>query len=93
MERDELIIWVYVWICEQVEAWRQEAPQRRSRLRGAGFAPALSDEEALTLELCGEMLRLHSDKAIYFHFKMHYQNWFPNLKDRPAFVKPHGLSL
>jgi hypothetical protein len=62
-------------------------------LAGAGFAPALSDEEAFTLELCGEMLRLHSDKAIYFHFKMHYQNWFPNLKDRPAFVKPHGLSL
>lgn len=87
MERDELIIWVYVWVCEQVQAWRAEAPQSRARLRRGGFAPALSDEEALCIELCGEMLRLGSDKAIYFHFKTHYQAWFPHLKDRPALVR------
>jgi len=87
MERDELIIWVYLWVCEQVEAWRKQQPLSRRRLRQAGFAPALSDEEALCIELCGEMLRLHGDKAIFCHFKTHYQSWFPNLKDRPAFVR------
>jgi hypothetical protein len=87
MEREELIIWVYLWVCDQVEAWRQEQPAKRARLRRAGFAPALSDEEALCIELCGEMLRLQSDKAIYCHFKTHYQEWFPHLKDRPAFVR------
>lgn len=87
MERDELIIWVYLWVCEAMQSFHQQLEERNGRLRRAGFAPALSDEEALTIELCGEMLRLHRDKAIYCHFKTHYQSWFPALGDRPAFVR------
>lgn len=87
MERDELIIWVYLWVCEEMEKMFKNLNLSKRRLRGRGFAPALSDEEALTIELCGEMLRLNSDKAIYSHFKTHYQSWFPALRDRPAFVR------
>ncbi|BCM92063.1 hypothetical protein IAD21_03942 [Abditibacteriota bacterium] len=85
MEQDELIIWVSVWVCEQLEALRATWPHQRAR-RG-GFDPALSDEEALTIELCGEMFRLNSDKAIVAHFQRHYRDWFPHLRDRTAFAR------
>jgi hypothetical protein len=87
MERDELIIWVYLWVCEEMEQWQQSRLGGPQRLRRAGFDPALTDEEVLCIELCGEMLRLHHDKAIYQYFRLHYQDWFPNLRDRPAFVR------
>lgn len=87
MERDELIIWVYLWVCEQVQQWQNSRPQGPQRLRRGGFDPALSDEEVLCIELCGEMFRLHHDKAIYNYFKTHYQSWFPQLRDRVAFVR------
>lgn len=68
-----------------MEVLKASWPNQRAR-RG-GFAPALTDEEALTIELCGEMFRLHSDKAIVAHFQRHYGSWFPNLKDRSAFAR------
>ena len=85
MERDELIIWVYLWVCEGMKGIKASCPN--GRLRRSGFDPALSDEEALTIELCGEMLRLTSDKAIFNHFKAYYASWFPALKNRSAFVR------
>ena len=85
MEQDELIIWVYLWVCEQMAALKTSWPNQRAR-RG-GFDPALSDEEALTVELCGEMFRLEGDKAIVNFFHTHYHAWFPHLKDRPAFAR------
>jgi hypothetical protein len=85
MEQDELIIWVYLWVCEQMEALRVTWPHQRAR-RG-GFDPALSDEEALTIELCGEMFRLNSDKAIVAFFSTHYRGWFPHLRERTAFAR------
>ena len=45
--RDEFIIHVY---CLLVQYFEQVFP---TRLRQAGFDPALSDEEALTIELVG----------------------------------------
>ena len=85
MEQDELIIWVYLWVCEQIEALKTSWPQGRAR-RG-GFDPALSDEEALCIELCGEMFRLEGDKAIVSYFHKHYQSWFPQLRHRCAFAR------
>lgn len=87
MERDELIIWVYLWVCEEMQTWQKSRLHGPQRLRRGGFDPALTDEEAMCIELCGEMLRLHHDKAIYCYFKLHYQDWFPQLRDRPAFVR------
>lgn len=85
MEQDELIIWVYLWVCEHLQAIK--APWPGQRLRRGGFDPALTDEEALTIELCGEMMRLRSDKAILSHFQRHYQDWFPQLRERTRFVR------
>jgi hypothetical protein len=87
MERDELIIRVYVWVCEEMKKVHQQLEQQNLRLRRGGFAPALTDEEAMTIELCGEMLRLGTDKGIFAYFQRHYQSWFPHLKDRPAWVR------
>lgn len=79
--RDEFIIYVYSLL---VEYFQKVVP---TRLRQAGFAPELSDEEALTLELVGDYLGLDSDKQIYRYFRKHYQDWFPALPDRSTLVR------
>ena len=85
MEQDKLIIWVYLWVCEEMAQMQKTWPG--GRLRRGGYAPALSDEEALTIELCGEMFRQSTDKGIAGFFQTHYQSWFPHLKDRSAFAR------
>ena len=82
MERDTFIIMVFCLVVEQMQILRKTYPIRRG-----GFAPALTDEEVITMEICGEYLKQATDKDIYNYFKAHYQSWFPNLKDRPAFVR------
>ena len=49
MDRDDFIIQVYCLVCELYQNVRA-----LHRLRGGGFAPALTDEEAITIEICGE---------------------------------------
>jgi len=85
MEQEELIIWVYLWVCEETAALQEQWP--KGRIRRGGYAPALSDEEALTIELCGEMFRHPTDKSIVGFFQTHYRSWFPHLKDRSAFAR------
>ena len=87
MEQDELIIWVYLWVCEAMEAFHHRCRAQGLRLRQRGFAPALSDEEALTIELCGEMFRLQTDKGVHAYFTQHYKTWFPNLPCRTTFTR------
>jgi hypothetical protein len=79
--RDEFIIHVY---CLVVQYFQQRFP---TPLRHAGFAPALSDEEALTIELVGDFLGMETDKHIYRYFRKHYQTWFPHLPDRSTLVR------
>ncbi len=57
------------------------------RIRRGGFAPALTDEEVITLEICGAYFKLHSDKDLFAYFHSHYAHFFPHLKDRSAFVR------
>jgi len=52
-------------------------------LRQCGFAPALSDEEVLTMEICGDYVGFSQDEAIYAYFRSHYQHFFPDLKTEP----------
>ena len=49
MSLEDFIIVVYVWVDDQLKAWL--GPQR---LRQRGFAPPLSDSEAITLVVVGE---------------------------------------
>lgn len=61
----------------------------RLRLRQRGPKPALSDSEVLTIEVVGEYLSLHQDKAIFDYFRRHYSHFFPALKTlhRTTFVR------
>ena len=78
MTQDDFIIHVYCWIADAIGS---------IRLRRAGFAPQLSDAEALTLAVVGEFFGMHEDKAIWYYFKTHYAEWFPGLGSRTTFVR------
>jgi len=86
MERDDFIITVYCLVCEHYQAFQNRYCQQRT-LRGGGFAPALTDEEVITIELCGEHFKQHSDQDIFDYFYSHYRHFFPQLKERTAFVR------
>lgn len=47
------------------------------RKRG-GFQPALTDEEVITMVICGEFFKLHTDKDLYAYFFTHYGHFSPN---------------
>ena len=62
---------------------------RHKRLRQRGPKPSLSDSEVITIEVVGEYLRLHQDKAIFDYFRFHYSHFFPALRTlhRTTFVR------
>jgi len=82
MDRDTFIITVYCVVVENYQAVAQQYPIRRG-----GFAPALTDEEVITMEICGEYFKLHADKDLFAYFRDHYRHFFPNLSDRAAFAR------
>jgi hypothetical protein len=82
MDRDEFIITVYCLVCEHYQVIKTTYPLRRG-----GFAPALSDEEVITLELGGEYFKLATDKDLFAYFRTHYAHFLPQLTDRPLFVR------
>lgn len=82
MDRDDFIITVYCLVCA---GYRVIA--RRYRLRRGGFAPAFTDEEVITIEICGEYFKCGTDKDIYAYFRAHYSHFFPRLPDRTLFVR------
>ncbi len=73
---------MYCLVCEHYAAIADQYPIRRG-----GFAPDLTDEEVLTIEICGEYWKLHTDLDIFNHFRSYYQAWFPCLRDRTGFVR------
>jgi len=52
MDRDHFIITVYCLVCEHYQAVAAS-----ERIRRGSFAPALTDEEVITIEICGEYLK------------------------------------
>jgi hypothetical protein len=82
MDRDEFIITVYCLVCEHYQAIKNLHPVRRG-----GFAPALSDEEVITMELCGEYFKLPTDRDLFAYFRTHYAHFFPRLRERTLFVR------
>ncbi|MGB7209643.1 MAG: hypothetical protein WBD27_13350 [Pyrinomonadaceae bacterium] len=44
------------------------------RIRGRGFAPGLTDAEAVTIETVGELIGLDTDKSIFEYFRRHYSD-------------------
>ena len=82
MDRDQFIITVYCLVCAHYPALVTCYP-----LRHGGFAPALTDEEVITIEICGEYFKCGADKDIFAYFTAHYQSFFPHLQDRSLFVR------
>ena len=82
MDRDTFIITVYCLVAEQYAAIAAQFPIRRG-----GFAPALSDPEVMTMEICGEYFKLDKEKDLFAYFRDHYQHFFPALSDRASFVR------
>jgi hypothetical protein len=82
MDRDDFIITVYCLVCEHYQAIKTHYGVRRG-----GVAPTLTDEEVITIELCGEYFKLARDEDIFTYFRTHYQAWFPHLSDRTLFVR------
>lgn len=82
MDRDTFIITVFTLVSDmyaQVSA--------RHPVRHGGFAPALSDEEVITIEICGEYFKHHKDCDLYGYFAAHYRHFFPRLPKRSLFVR------
>lgn len=85
MNRDDFIIATYCLVADEIA--RIEAEQTNQRLRKAGFPPKLSDAEVITIEICGEFFKHHTDADIFSYFAMHYRAFFPNLSERTSFVR------
>jgi len=82
MNREDVIIGLYLII----DGALHDILGSRS-LRSCGRVPGLSDAEALTVEIFGEMFGHHDDAAIWRYAKAHWQDWFPGLGSYKAFVK------
>lgn len=74
---------MYCLVCEKYPSAKTLC---RIRERG-GFNPALTDEEVITMEICGELLKQSTDKDPYDYFYQHYQHFFPQWGDRSLFVR------
>jgi hypothetical protein len=82
MSLEEFIITVFCWVEECLKSITSGVA-----LRAGGFAPRLSDSEAITLEMVGEVLGHDGDEAIWSYFKRPWAAWFPGLGDRSTFVR------
>ncbi len=82
MDRDNFIIAVFLLVCEQYAVIKKQY-----RLRRGGFQPSLTDEEVITMEICGEYFKIECDKDMFAYFSSHYRHFFPKLKDRSLFVR------
>src|SRR5947207_2585128 len=82
MDRDTFIITVFCLVSK----FYARVTARRA-VRHGGFAPALSDEEVITMEICGAYFKLHTDKDLYNYFAAHYHHFFPRLPNRSLFVR------
>ncbi len=56
-------------------------------LRKRGPEAKLFDSEVIMMEIVGEFIGFHEDKAIWQYFTSHWKNWFPGLSTRKTFVK------
>lgn len=82
MSIEEFIIRVYLMVEVYYTQVVGETP-----LRQRGYAPKLTDIEAITIELVGEFLGLDCEKKMWEYFCRHWLHWFPNLGSRSNFAK------
>lgn len=56
-------------------------------LRQGGFAPKLTDQEIITMEIVGEFLQMDTDVQIWHYFSQHWLHLFPQLGSKANFSK------
>jgi hypothetical protein len=56
-------------------------------VRKRGTPPKLTDSEVITMEIVGEWLGRHTDKAIWTYFHQHWSSLFPSIPSRPQFAR------
>jgi hypothetical protein len=83
----DLEMFVIAVYCLVTEVLYPSFCQRYGTPRRAGFEPALSDEECLTIELVGQFLGYATQKQLYERMHERFGEWFPALTDRVAFVR------
>lgn len=88
MDRDTFIITVFSLVSDLYPQVTAQRPVRRG-----GFAPALSDEEVITIEICGEYFKLHKDCDLYDYFAAHYRHFFPRSTSPVSVCPPSGQSV
>ena len=79
-EHGPRLVWLY---CVIEDAVRQSLGETRLR----SPTPALTDGEALTIEIFGETLGLNSDASIWRYACDHLRDWFPGLGTEWNFVR------
>ncbi len=82
MDRDTFIIFVYCLVVEHY--W---ALTLTRALRHGGFEPGLTDQEVITMDICGEYWKLHAETDLFDYFRDHYRHFFPRLGDRTLFAR------
>ena len=82
MDRYDFIITTYCLVCDYYQMIKAQY-----KIRRGGFGPALTDEEVMTIEICGEYFKLKTDQDIFDYFQAHYQADFPQLRDWTLFVR------
>ncbi len=82
MDRDSFIAAVFLTACNQYDFIKQNC-----KIRRGGFAPALSGEEVITMEICGEYFKIDCEKDILAYFKSHCRHFFHKLSERSSFVR------
>ena len=89
MNRDDFIIATYCLVADELDRIQSEqiANGATGQLRKAGFPPKLTDAEVITIEICGEFFKLHTDCDIFTYFATHYHPFFPQLTERTLFVR------
>lgn len=75
---------IYCFVCEDLYP---AYCRRNGKPRQAGPEPALTDAECLTIEIVGQFLGYQTQKQLYEQMHERFGCWFPELKDRPAFVR------
>jgi hypothetical protein len=73
MSRQDLLLWVFCLIDDELQALKLTHPRTR------GPAPTLTDAEVITIELVGEFRGLDADRAIIRHFRAYHAAEFPNV--------------
>ena len=82
MGRDSFIITAYCLVVEYYQLVKEQYG-----IRHGGFPPALTDEEVITMGLCGAYFKPQADRDLTAYSQHHCRHFFPTLRDRPAFVR------